>query len=152
MISRRKPYKTYTREFKIEAVRLMAESDRPSSELSAELGIRRNQLYKWKEQLENKGDKAFPTKQGRPLKENQSEVVRVNRARSISCNFSCYPKIMTRPIRIEFSGALYHVTSRGDRRESIYEDDTDRACFLNICGQVIENFNWICHAYCLIDD
>ena len=32
---------------------------------------------------------------------------------------------MTRPIRIEFSGALYHVTSRGDRRENIYEDDTD---------------------------
>lgn len=75
MTSRRKPYKTYTREFKIEAVRLMAESDRPSSELAAELGIRRNQLYKWKEQLENKGDKAFPTKQGRPLKENQSEIV-----------------------------------------------------------------------------
>jgi len=75
MTSKRKPYKTYTREFKIEAVRLMAESDRPSSELAAELGIRRNQLYKWKEQLENKGDKAFPSKQGRPLKENQNEVV-----------------------------------------------------------------------------
>ena len=75
MTSKRKPYKTYTREFKIEAVRLMAESDRPSSELAAELGIRRNQLYKWKEQLENKGDKAFPAKQGRPLKENQNEVV-----------------------------------------------------------------------------
>ncbi len=75
MTSRRKPYKTYTREFKIEAVRLMAESDKPSSELAAELGIRRNQLYKWKEQLENKGDKAFPAKPGRPLKENQSEVI-----------------------------------------------------------------------------
>ena len=57
---------------------------------------------------------------------------------------------MTRPIRIEFSGALYHVTSRGDRRESIYEDDTDRECFLKICEQVIEGFNWICHAYCLM--
>jgi len=33
---------------------------------------------------------------------------------------------MTRPIRIEFSGALYHVTSRGDRRENIYEDDEDK--------------------------
>ena len=53
MTNKRKPYKTYTREFKIEAVRLMAESDRPSSELAAESGIRRNQLYKWKEQLEN---------------------------------------------------------------------------------------------------
>ena len=46
MISKRKPYKTFTREFKLEAVRLMSESDRPSSEIAAELGIRRNQLYK----------------------------------------------------------------------------------------------------------
>jgi len=38
MTSKRKPYKTYTSEFKIEAVRLMAESDRPSSELAVELG------------------------------------------------------------------------------------------------------------------
>ncbi|PHS71314.1 MAG: hypothetical protein COB22_07355 [Cycloclasticus sp.] len=41
MNSKRKPYKTYTREFKVEAVRLMSESDRPSSQLAAELGIRR---------------------------------------------------------------------------------------------------------------
>ena len=75
MNSKRKPYKTYTREFKVEAVRLMSESDRPSSQLAAELGIRRNQLYKWKEQLENNGDKAFSTKLGRPRKEDQSEVI-----------------------------------------------------------------------------
>ncbi|NOR70241.1 MAG: transposase [Methylomarinum sp.] len=75
MTNKRKPYKTYTREFKIEAVRLMNESDKPSSELAAELGIRRNQLYKWKEQLENKGTEAFPNKSGRPRKENQSEMV-----------------------------------------------------------------------------
>jgi REP-associated tyrosine transposase len=52
---------------------------------------------------------------------------------------------MTRPIRIEFSGALYHVTTRGDRRESIYEGDADRERFLEILGQVIEGSNWICH-------
>ena len=75
MTNKRKPYKTYTREFKIEAVRLMNESDKPSSELAAELGIRRNQLYKWKEQLENKGTEAFPNTSGRPRKENQSEMV-----------------------------------------------------------------------------
>ncbi len=57
---------------------------------------------------------------------------------------------MTRPIRIEFSGALYHVTSRGDRRESIYEDDVDRLSFLQLLGQVVEEWNWICHAYCLM--
>lgn len=55
---------------------------------------------------------------------------------------------MTRPVRIEFEGALYHVTSRGDRREAIYEDDSDRVRFLEILGEVIESCNWICHAYC----
>ena len=38
---------------------------------------------------------------------------------------------MARPLRIEFAGALYHVTSRGDRREAIYEDDADREAFLD---------------------
>lgn len=57
---------------------------------------------------------------------------------------------MTRPIRIEFSGALYHVTARGDRRESIFDDDLDRERFLEVFGQVVEDFNWICHAYCLM--
>jgi len=75
MNSKRKPYKTYTKEFKVEAIRLMNTSDRPSSELAAQLGIRRNQLYKWKSQLEDKGDKAFSNKLGRPRKEDQSELV-----------------------------------------------------------------------------
>jgi hypothetical protein len=37
---------------------------------------------------------------------------------------------MARPLRIEFAGALYHITSRGDRREDIYIDDGDRKLFL----------------------
>ena len=57
---------------------------------------------------------------------------------------------MARPLRLEFAGALYHVTSRGDRREPIYEDDVDRSSFLNILGTAVENFNWIAHAYCLM--
>ncbi|MCU7817161.1 MAG: transposase [Candidatus Thiodiazotropha sp. (ex Lucinoma kastoroae)] len=48
MTSKRKAYKTYTKEFKLEAIRLMEESEGPSSEVAMELGIRRNQLYKWK--------------------------------------------------------------------------------------------------------
>ncbi len=56
MNTKRKPYKTYTKEFKLEAIRLMEESGRPSSEVAMELGIRRNQLYKWKDQLANRGD------------------------------------------------------------------------------------------------
>ncbi|MGK2942182.1 MAG: transposase [Immundisolibacter sp.] len=57
---------------------------------------------------------------------------------------------MARPLRLEFPGAVYHVTSRGDRREAIYEDDTDRRRFLDLLGQVIEAFNWVCTAYCLM--
>ena len=56
---------------------------------------------------------------------------------------------MARPLRIEFSGALYHVTSRGDRREPIFEDDEDRRMFLRTLAEVVERCNWLCHAYCL---
>jgi transposase len=73
MTRKRKPYKTYTKQFKEEAVRMMESSDRPAAEIAMELGIRRNQLYKWKEQMESKGEKAFSGR-GRPKKEDQSEV------------------------------------------------------------------------------
>ncbi|MFV2032038.1 MAG: transposase, partial [Gammaproteobacteria bacterium] len=59
---------------------------------------------------------------------------------------------MARPLRLEFPGALYHITSRGDRREDIYEDDTDRDRFLEIFASVITRFNWTCYAYCLMDN
>ena len=74
MTRKRKPYKTYTKEFKLEAVRMMEESGRPPAEIARELGIRRNQLYKWKEQLQAKGEQAFASNKGRPKKENQSEL------------------------------------------------------------------------------
>ena len=57
---------------------------------------------------------------------------------------------MARPLRIEFAGALYHITARGDRQEPIYEDDHDRRSFLQTLGDVVERFSWICHAYCLM--
>jgi REP element-mobilizing transposase RayT len=59
---------------------------------------------------------------------------------------------MSRPIRIEFSAALYHVTARGDRREAIFDDDQDRQCFLQILADVITQFNWLCYAWCLMDN
>jgi transposase len=76
MVAKRRPYKTYTKEFKLEALRLMAESDKPASEVAMQLGIRRNQLYKWKEQMSKKGDVPSSTK-GRPKKADQSEVARL---------------------------------------------------------------------------
>lgn len=55
---------------------------------------------------------------------------------------------MTRPLRIELAGGLYHVTSRGDRREDIYLDDGDRLLWLEVLGETCRRFNWICHAWC----
>lgn len=57
---------------------------------------------------------------------------------------------MSRPLRIEFPGALYHVTSRGDRREDIFLDDTDRAALLDIVAQGMARFDAQVLAYCLM--
>lgn len=57
---------------------------------------------------------------------------------------------MSRPLRLEFHGALYHVTSRGDGREDIFLGDADRALFLDVMAQAREQFNWTVHAYCLM--
>jgi putative transposase len=53
-------------------------------------------------------------------------------------------------LRIEYPGALYHLTSRGDRQEAIFEDDQDRTAFLNVLSEVVTRFGWRCHAYCLM--
>lgn len=55
---------------------------------------------------------------------------------------------MSRPLRLELAGGLYHVTSRGDRREDIYFGEADRLAWLEILGQVCRRFNWVCHAWC----
>ena len=55
---------------------------------------------------------------------------------------------MSRPLRLELSGGLYHVTSRGDRREDIYVDDIDREAWLETLAQCCERFNWAIHAWC----
>lgn len=57
---------------------------------------------------------------------------------------------MARPLHIEFPGALYHVTSRGDRKEDIYDDDKDRYLFLSLLEKVIKPYNWRCYAYCMM--
>ena len=57
---------------------------------------------------------------------------------------------MTRPLRIEFPGAIYHVTSRGNARRKIFLEEEDRNDFLVTLAWVIERFGWVCHAYCLM--
>ena len=57
---------------------------------------------------------------------------------------------MSRPLRIEFNGALYHITSRGNARSDIYLKDADRHAFLNILDKVCQQYNWTIHAYCLM--
>jgi REP element-mobilizing transposase RayT len=57
---------------------------------------------------------------------------------------------MARPLRIEYPGAVYHVTSRGNAKADIFLTDYDRLAFLDILGDVVEKYNWLCHAYCLL--
>lgn len=59
---------------------------------------------------------------------------------------------MARPLRIEFAGALYHITSRGNARENIYSEDSDRDYFLNLLNKTNIRHGWICHAYCLMSN
>jgi putative transposase len=55
---------------------------------------------------------------------------------------------VARPLHLEFPGALYHVTSRGDRREDIYLDANDRQAWLSVLDTVCRRFDWVVHAYC----
>lgn len=57
---------------------------------------------------------------------------------------------MARPLRLEFEGALYHLTARGDRREPIFEDDNDRQAFLSVLVQALDRFEATAFAYCLM--
>ncbi|MBC3833701.1 transposase [Undibacterium amnicola] len=59
---------------------------------------------------------------------------------------------MSRPLRLSFPGAIYHITSRGNARAAIYLDDEDKQRFLALLASCIEKFNWICHAYCLMNN
>jgi putative transposase len=55
---------------------------------------------------------------------------------------------MSRPLRIEFEGAVYHVTSRGDHREAVFRDDQDRQTHLEIMAQAMDRFDAQVLAYC----
>lgn len=59
---------------------------------------------------------------------------------------------MARPLRLEFPGALYHITARGDRQEPIAEDDEDRLAFIELLGKEVAQQGWILYAFCLMDN
>ncbi|MEW6687782.1 MAG: transposase [Pseudomonadota bacterium] len=57
---------------------------------------------------------------------------------------------MARPLRIEYPGAVYHITSRGNARGDIFRDDADREIFQRVLASVVERHGWRVYAYCLM--
>src|SRR5271163_3642115 len=59
---------------------------------------------------------------------------------------------MPRQLRIEYPGAIYHVMNRGDRREPVFHDDTDRKRFVTTLSEACRKTDWQVHAYCLMNN
>jgi len=71
----------FTKDFKLEAVRLWKSSGRPAATVARELGLRRNHLYKWQLELETHGEAAFPGKGGRAHRADELTRLRRKNAR-----------------------------------------------------------------------
>ncbi|MDA8215408.1 MAG: transposase [Nitrospiraceae bacterium] len=59
---------------------------------------------------------------------------------------------MGRPLRIEYPGALYHITSRGNERKDIFLDDEDRYEFLSVLGDYHDRYGILIHSYVLMSN
>jgi len=59
---------------------------------------------------------------------------------------------MARPLRLEYPGALYHVTTRGNAKGDIFIDDVDRRIFLGLLADEVVQQGWLCYAYCLMNN
>ncbi len=57
---------------------------------------------------------------------------------------------MARPLRIEFAGAFYHITARGNERKDIFKSISDRDRFLSYLESATERYEAVVHAYCLM--
>ena len=68
--------KSFSKEFKVEAVRLLDQGDQTAAEVARDLGVRRNQLYMWREQLRKEGENAFQGS-GRKRFDQSDEVTRL---------------------------------------------------------------------------
>ena len=88
--------KTYTKEFKLEALRQLKLSDRSTTEVARDLGIRRNMLYRWQEQLSEQGEEAFqgsgrkPTNRSDELTRLKKELIEVKMERDILKKAAAY--------------------------------------------------------------
>jgi len=105
--------KRYTREFKLEAVRLLEEGRKPPADLACELGIQRNQLYKWQEQLQAQGDKAFPCHVARPQRRPNWPGSNARRAAANSI------KVRYAARNSEPDAGLLHHSDRGNTYTSV---------------------------------
>lgn len=88
-------YKVYSAEFKREAVRLLESGDKSATDVAMELGIRRNQLYKWQHALRKGGEKAFPGSGSNPSQKSEiallkRELERVTEERDILKKAAAY--------------------------------------------------------------
>jgi putative transposase len=59
---------------------------------------------------------------------------------------------MARPLRIEYPGALYHITARGNEKRDIFRNDKDRERFLGYLETAVVRYNAVIHAYCLMSN
>lgn len=59
---------------------------------------------------------------------------------------------MARPLRIEFPGALYFITTTGNANQSVFLDTADAEIWLEVFENVCKRHGWICYAYCLLGD
>ena len=59
---------------------------------------------------------------------------------------------MPRKLRLQYPGAMYHLMSRGDRRENIFLDDVDRQDFIKTLAEACQKTAWQVHAYCLMSN
>lgn len=59
---------------------------------------------------------------------------------------------MSRQLRLEFPGALWHITSRGNERRDIVRDDIDRRAFVSLLGRVVAERRWLLHAWVLMSN
>ena len=89
----------YSKEFKLEAVRLLSLGQKPATQLALELGVRRNQLYKWAEELKSKGDDVqaafngpgrLPADQRSEIERLKSELAKVTEERDILKKAAAY--------------------------------------------------------------